>query len=367
MLSFKHQNLSDYKMSKGRDSVIDSFRGVAVLLVTSFHIFLWSSSSGQPFFNDWDFYGPFGNGWVGVGIFFVISGYCMGISTKNTFSQHISIGNYSIYFLKRFLRISLPYYVSIVFWFFLINFFGVAIKPTGPVDVITHLLFVHNMNERTMFSISGVYWSLAVEMQFYVVLPVLVVLFKSIKMKTLLLITSLTITVVVNVCSDDRVLTWSLIPYLYLFVFGWVLQGLSLGRIPINIVIACRNLLFFVFVFSLFYKGEGFNNNIKIYETWVSTASAVLMWLCINTHNRESSDRERWLAPLSFVGRCSFSIYLYNYIFWIVPRNDASTTLAIATFLFVIMFGVAMFYFVEKPSERIRMDLFKRFKQQPVT
>ena len=203
MLSFKHQNLSDYKMNKGRDSVIDSFRGVAVLLVTSFHIFLWSSSSGQSFFNNWDFYGPFGNGWVGVGMFFVISGYCMGISTKNTFSKNISIGNYSTYFLKRFLRISLPYYVSIVFWFLLINLFGVAIKPTGPVDVITHLLFVHNMSESTMFSISGVYWSLAVEMQFYVILPVFVVLFKSIKMKSLLLIASLTITVVVNVYSDN--------------------------------------------------------------------------------------------------------------------------------------------------------------------
>lgn len=367
MLSFKHQNLSDSKMNKGRDSVIDSFRGLAVLLVTSFHIFLWSSSSGQPFFNNWDFYGPFGNGWVGVGMFFVISGYCMGISTKNTFSQHVSIGSCSVYFLKRFIRIALPYYVSIVVWCFLINFFGVAVKPTGLVDVITHLLFVHNMSESTMFSISGVYWSLAVEMQFYVILPVLVVLFKSIKMKLFLLIASIVITVVVNIYSDDRVLTWSLIPYLYLFVLGWVLQGVSLGGFPVNIVKASRNFLFIVLVASLFYKGDGYNNNIKIYEVWVSTVSAAIMWLCINTHSRANVDTERWLGLPSFIGRCSFSIYLYNYMFWIVPRHYVSTTLAIMTFLFVIAFGVAMFYLVERPSERIRKNLFRRLKQQPAT
>lgn len=64
---------------KNRNHSIDVFRGVAVLLVTSFHIFLWSSSNGIPLGKHFDAYGPFGNGWVGVGIFFVISGYCIRI------------------------------------------------------------------------------------------------------------------------------------------------------------------------------------------------------------------------------------------------------------------------------------------------
>lgn len=342
-----------------RNNIIDAFRGVAVLLVTAFHIFLWSSSQGIPLSIKWDAYGPFGNGWIGVGIFFVISGYCMGMSTKKTFSDGLSMINYTTYVTKRFLRIAIPYYVSILFWVFLINKYGVAVKPTGMEDIITHLLFIHNLKESTLFSISGVYWSLAVEMQFYILLPALVAFCKTGKYRITLLAACFILSLTVNLSSTDRILTWSLISYLYLFVIGWVLFCYSDLLITERSLRRIRKVSIIVFSTFLFYKGDGFNNNVKIYEIMMSTLAAIAMWSCIRLGHYKSGSVNVFVSAISFIGKCSFSIYLYNYIFWVLPRDGVSVTYAVVAFLVVIIFGVVMNFIIERPSEYFRKLIFK--------
>lgn len=137
-----------------RNVVVDSWRAVAVLLVTAFHVFIWSRSEGVNLPFGFDIFGPCGNGWVGVGMFFVLSGYCMAGSSKKIFSNGFLFKNYYMYFLNRNLRISAPYYVSMLFWVFVIREFNVAYKPTGVYDILSHLLYIHNFSKDTMYSIS---------------------------------------------------------------------------------------------------------------------------------------------------------------------------------------------------------------------
>ncbi|UAN52229.1 acyltransferase [Serratia sp. JSRIV002] len=342
---------------KNRNDVIDVFRGIAVLLVTSFHIFLWSSSNGKPLTGHWDTYGPFGNGWVGVGIFFVISGYCMGMSTNRAFSHGVSKSSYTVYFSKRFLRIAIPYYISILFWVILIKNYGIAVKPTGVYDVLSHALFFHNLNENTMFSISGVYWSLAVEMQFYILLPFIVYFCKTPNKKIVLLVACAAISMLINLTSNDRVLTWSLASYLYLFILGWFLFSYSDCAINNAFLNFIKTLSVVAFILMLFYKGSGFNNNIKIYELIVSTLAGVMMWsFIVGSHKHKP---RLIVKVISFIGKCSFSIYLYNYIFWALPRGDVSPAFAIMSYFVVISFGVIMYFIVEVPSEKFRKSIFR--------
>lgn len=351
---------------KTRNYIIDAFRGVAVLLVTSFHIFLWSSSGGLPLGNYFDLYGPFGNGWIGVGIFFVISGYCMGMSTRNMFSNGVSQSSYFLYFSKRFLRIAIPYYISILFWIVLIRCYGVAEKPTGIYDILTHMTFIHNLNESTMFSISGVYWSLAVEMQFYLLLPIFVLICKTDRNRIILLAICAVSSIVINLITVDRVLTWSIISYLYLFVLGWVLFVSSDCGLSFRKLKAIRISSIVALVVMLFYKGDGFNNNIKLYEIVASTFAAISMWSFV-VEGKGNVNPTIVVRLLSFVGKCSFSIYLYNYVFWVIPRESSSMLISMLSFCFVIAFGIAMYFIVENPSERFRKNFFSVKSKQVTT
>ncbi|MGP0911747.1 acyltransferase family protein [Serratia sp. CY70267] len=341
-----------------RNDIIDFFRGVAVMLVTAFHLFLWSGSLGRPLPFGFDVMGLFGNGWIGVGMFFVISGYCMAGSSGKAFSSGFSAKKYGIYFLKRYLRIAIPFYISIAVWFVLIRGFGIATKPTGVFDVISHALFIHNFSEKTFFSISGVYWSLAVEMQFYLILPALVVLFTTVLGRVVLLVSVFAVSILINVYSENQLLTWGIPSYLSLFVLGW-LCAIYQNRIGSFIrKLKAQWILIALFVLLLFYKGHGFNNKIKLYEVLISSVFALLM---VSLINRFSGKRvPHVVRSVAFVGKCSFSIYLYNYIFWALDRTDLTQVKLFMTFAFVIGFGILMYLAVERQSEKLRKKTIRK-------
>ncbi|MFP7323747.1 acyltransferase family protein [Serratia marcescens] len=341
-----------------RNDIIDFFRGVAVMLVTAFHLFLWSQALGLPLPFGLDAMGIFGNGWIGVGMFFVISGYCMAGSSGRAFLGGFSSKKYGLYILKRYLRIAIPFYISIVFWFILIRGFGIAEKPTGFHDIISHVLFVHNFSEKTFFSISGVYWSLAVEMQFYLILPALVVLFTTLLGRVILLGSVFTISIFVNIYSENQLLTWGIPSYLSLFVLGWLC---AIYQNEISSFIRKLNaqwILIAAFALLVFYKGHGFNNKVKLYEVLVSSVFALLMVSLISGFSGKSVPI--FMRGVAFVGRCSFSIYLYNYIFWALDRADLTPIKLLAAFAFVIGFGILMNLVVERQSEKLRKKVIRK-------
>jgi peptidoglycan/LPS O-acetylase OafA/YrhL len=341
-----------------RNDIIDFFRGVAVMLVTAFHLFLWSGTGGSPLPSGFDALGIFGNGWIGVGMFFIISGYCMANSSRKAFFSGFSAKKYGIYFLKRYLRIAIPFYISMVFWLILIRGFSVAVKPTGISDVLSHMFFVHNLSEKTFFSISGVYWSLAVEMQFYVLLPIVVVLFTTKMSRVSLLIAAFLMSFLVNIYSDNQLLTWGIPSYLSLFVLGWLC---SLYQREIGCFINKANLqwvLIAVFSLLLFYKGTGFNNKIKLYEILASSIFALLMVSLVSSFSERKIPKI--IRSVAFVGKCSFSIYLYNYVFWVFDRSELTPLKLALIFVCVIGFGVVMYFAFENKSEKFRKGIIKK-------
>jgi peptidoglycan/LPS O-acetylase OafA/YrhL len=136
------------------------------------------------------------HGYTGVSLFFVISGYVVTLSFLNRFPSTASIFDRRIalhlrdFFVRRFFRI-LPVAVG---WIFLYLIIGQAINYAGGSYGTLEQWFKeykwffsgfynYYFAESRAPGLFGQYWSLAVEMQFYCVLPFLLVLFRSKKQR----------------------------------------------------------------------------------------------------------------------------------------------------------------------------------------
>lgn len=161
----------------GRIPELDGIRGLAILAVVLYH-YVFLAVVGRP---DWHFTPLliFRLGWSGVDLFFVLSGFLIGGILLD--AKH-SRNYYRTFYLRRFYRIVPLYAVSIC-----IFIAGVAaVDGKGPLAEIFNRrlplwsfpLFLQNilMAQRHYFG-SGwmaVTWSLAIEEQFYLLLPLVV-------------------------------------------------------------------------------------------------------------------------------------------------------------------------------------------------
>jgi peptidoglycan/LPS O-acetylase OafA/YrhL len=155
---------------------IDQLRCVAILLVVFRHLIGINFQWELPWANDVrDFraYGPasilvhlFYIGWAGVPLFFIVSGFCI----------HWSCLRFERFDLRRFCwqrfwRIY-PAYISA-----LIIFTWVELK--GQFDLaacrqfLSHVFLIQNFSTATFWGINGPFWSVAVEVQLYLLYPVL--------------------------------------------------------------------------------------------------------------------------------------------------------------------------------------------------
>jgi peptidoglycan/LPS O-acetylase OafA/YrhL len=137
---------------------IEVVRGIAAMSVVLFHcvgLLPWNVSD-TPF-------AIFGIGWIGVDLFFAISGY---VITASAIRQK-DRPDYTTYFWRARLARILPlYYVTTAV--FLLAASSAALDKDAPFQILSHLFLVHNFFQDAAFSINGVTWSLSVELQFYV-------------------------------------------------------------------------------------------------------------------------------------------------------------------------------------------------------
>ncbi|HJP63197.1 MAG TPA: acyltransferase [Mucilaginibacter sp.] len=138
---------------------IDALRGIAAIIITFFHL---SGSSGLSM--NFASYGKYG--YLGVEIFFVISGFILPYSMHKT---GYDIDNFGRFILKRIIRIYPAYLVAILV--------GIALPLlTGRVVVsmsaiLSHVLFLNSI--LGLDWISPVFWTLAIEFQFYILIGLL--------------------------------------------------------------------------------------------------------------------------------------------------------------------------------------------------
>lgn len=150
--------------AKPRVAVLDGLRGLAVLLVLVYHLHeyvptLWPGASA--FGPNNPLQRPMGFFWIGVDLFYVLSGFFIGSAVlRPTEWQPLP------FIRSRLTRILPAYYVSMVVALLLLER-GLLGNLQGWVNIAMHTLMMHNLQTWSMFSINGPYWTLGVEFAFY--------------------------------------------------------------------------------------------------------------------------------------------------------------------------------------------------------
>jgi len=149
-------------------------RGFAALWVAVWHV--WGFA-GRPVYelNVWglhlDLTPLVRTGWAGVDVFFVLSGFVLGLAYCQAWLGNRPPVRTLEYFRRRLLRVLPAYYVQIVVLLLVLLVTGASL-PAGK-DILVQLLMVHNFFGGPSTQLNPVYWTLPVEFDFYLLLPLL--------------------------------------------------------------------------------------------------------------------------------------------------------------------------------------------------
>ena len=318
--------LDPRKRSRHRSGYIaglDGWRAVAIVAVLMSHDLPWALFG---FSNaDWRVYG----GW-GVWLFFAISGYlvCGRILADEASAGRFRIGDF---YLRRFFRIqpaALVYLAAIA----LLSVLKIAPQRVssllGALFLYQNYLF-HYADTSGAWFLTGHFWTLAVEEHFYLVLSVLLLLFRRYRIAVF----SAAIGVILlwdkvgpklvsyNPYNSPRYTEFNLQYLLLAATFALVLRReavrLVLTRLlrPWGAFAATAFGLFFLTVVH----GRG-HHSAQAYlfghaMVWYYTFP---LWVVATSlHPKSWTTRFLELPPLKFVGRLSYSIYLWHALFFV--------------------------------------------------
>ena len=141
---------------------IDLLRGLTAIIVAFYHF--------SDFFlpkTNW-LHSAFAQGYLGVEAFFVISGLVIPLSFAQ---KNYNIGQFKTVVTKRIIRIEPAYWASIVLMI-LIDVFGRLYERGEWPHFSVFNLFLHIFHANAVFNESwlrGIYWTLAIDWQFYLV------------------------------------------------------------------------------------------------------------------------------------------------------------------------------------------------------
>lgn len=147
---------------------LDGLRALAALMVVVFHLLLWvdayDTPASQAINGSWYFLAN------GVWLFFVLSGFLLFLPYARTTLTARPLPSAAYFYRRRMLRIVPAYWVCL---------FIVAVaenqmrRTVEPLNMLVHVLMIHDDFPRFNRDLEAPFWTLAVEAQFYLLLPLL--------------------------------------------------------------------------------------------------------------------------------------------------------------------------------------------------
>jgi peptidoglycan/LPS O-acetylase OafA/YrhL len=155
----------------GRSHTLDALRGLAIVGVMAIHV----SQSFPSNIKAIDF--AFMCGWTGVNVFYFVSALTMCLMWTRRSEPHPT----RKFYIRRFLRIAPLFWLAIPLYL-LVN--GTGPGPNapfgiGPLQVLLTATFLHGFWPDSVNSVVPGDWSIAAEMTFYLVFPLVITAFGS--------------------------------------------------------------------------------------------------------------------------------------------------------------------------------------------
>ncbi len=111
----------------------------------------------------------------------------------------------------------------------------------------------------------------------------------------------------------------------------------------------------------MFHKGSSYSSSKKIFELILSMFFGLSMiYFAVDGKQVKTSFIKELFA---LVGRVSFSIYLYNYIFYAVKPVQYNLIAGLVLLITVTAFGILIYQIVEVQTENVRKRVFLRKAQ----
>jgi peptidoglycan/LPS O-acetylase OafA/YrhL len=312
---------------------IDGLRGLAVLSVVIYHAWLSYPVMRQ---NHWANY-VFNAGRHGVDLFFVLSGFCLSYPTLLSLHTRGSASFDVIkYGAHRLVRIIPPYYAAIAFSAVIV---GLAIPhrvaPFSSTDILRQALFL----DRGTRLVNGPFWTLALEMRWYFIFPVALLVWVRYPRMLGVAMLALLVMWTTRAANED-------VLFLPGFLLGIVSADICVRGTRFGMFALIGAVLFGILAVAIdpgtYGKGtagaQGFN------PLWMPAAFCLVVGASSVSLLRRMFTM-RWLIVL---GVTSYSIYLTHFpvITLMAQRTNATPILAVLCALAV---GFAFWVLVERP------------------
>jgi peptidoglycan/LPS O-acetylase OafA/YrhL len=403
------------KRPKNNFKAIDGIRAIAVLWVIIFHIWIFQHNTFPNILGEvaqnpllvWITKGD-----LGVDLFFVISGFLIGSILFKEYKRTKTL-NFKSFYLRRFLRLFPVYFFSMIIALYFLDGNGAERWTTAW----SNLIYVNNYVFK---SYMGWTWSLAIEEQFYIVIPFLIVfLFPKFRKKRVLFTILAIIPIVLTYYYSVHIFNFE-IPYnreifgdiwqewfwgYYMLThlrYGGLLSGVIAAYIHINhseqvlyFFQKKKNLSNFLILFSIvsfllisslslgqaapveesiFYelpRKVGVYYEI-IHRELFSYAVVFLMMACLYSKSRIIQPLNTFLSASFFypIAKISYSAYLFHVMFmeWFFPifteyaKNSLTTiqivfTNGIISIAVTILVAGLMLVLIEEPFNKLKNKL----------
>jgi peptidoglycan/LPS O-acetylase OafA/YrhL len=364
-------NLPPMKPATAYFPSIDILRGFAALSVVVYHVIVYWNWQAFP---ENGLLSWFRIGWFGVDLFFVTSGFVIGLSAFAEIDRHGTTGFREPFWRRRIARIVPLHYLTCLIYVVFISP-ELLFNKIWP-NAISHLLFVHNLVPQWHGAINGVNWSLGAEMQFYLLMLLVAPWIRSGRVWQIAL-------VLIGITWAWRFGAWYLMAPKDVdrafALWRWATQlpgmldefaaGLLLARFVrsergqhfLNAAASRRRLLVPVAgvaalllwpLFTLYWEYSAFwffPGMTTLFRTPLAAAGALLLLVacCLQSEN--------WLrltAPLRYLGTVSYGIYLWHLpvilslkrINGLAPGPALALTIGLA-----VTFAAISWHYFEKP------------------
>jgi peptidoglycan/LPS O-acetylase OafA/YrhL len=353
---------------------IDILRGFAVSFVVFYHFFELLNLQNHFLYTY-----AFSLGQLGVPLFFVISGYLIYHSVEAHIRQKGTFVGVRTYFLHRLFRILPAYYINF-FVVFLLAYFIFGTMDTWSFsfikrEIVTHLTFTsYFIYKSSGLGINGAYWTLSIEMLWYILAPILFILIKKDRYYGILFIVACLYILSIDLHVWDDILGLShaqsnYLPMQYFLYFQlpsqilYFLVGIFIYKYSLQTTSLRGSyfVIFFLLIASIFYmlSSTSLFINIFLIKMFITLLAVFCLFLLFYNKKLEV------LKPLSWIGKISYSLYLWHmpllYAFQkynLIHELNLMSVVALFLFLLFVISSLS-YYYVEKGGFRLRHLLLK--------